>query len=165
MAVYHRVNTRPTPPWVFRKGCDHLDGSKYTYANSSLQQSLQHLCASTEKVLCSGRTKGGVLEETDWISRAFEWVTISMCACLHVLWAAENGRKWNPLVTFHHRNVGVPEKKNYELVEDRDERREKRARGNPYQSLTSFLSDTDLTDIQRLHRSLVLSLVSWSWLS
>lgn len=84
--------------------------------------------------------KGKVLKEAGWITRPFEQVTISMCVCLHVL-STETERKWDPEVTFHHRNVGVPEERNEELMEGqwRGEGRERGGWGSYGYQLLAFL--------------------------
>lgn len=130
------------------QGCDdynhHFPASEHTQANSSLQRSVQRTERTLIKINCF--TVGGegkkkqVLRETGWITRLFEEVTISIC--LHVL-SAKTGRKQYPAVTFHLRNVGVPEEKNKEVVAGRqrwEEEGVKRTRLCGYPFLTSPLS-------------------------
>lgn len=76
-----------------------------------------------------------------------------MCVCLYVL-IAQAGKKLDPAVTFHRRNVGVPKKKNREPVARKEQ-------GAIYQFLTSSSSSF----LSAFKPSPHFSPVPWSWLS
>lgn len=141
-----------------RKGWHYFLNSKYTYDNSTVYWDHRTLIEITY-VSRSGRGKKGKgRKETGWITRPFEQVTTSMCVCLHV-----PGGKWDPEVTFLHRNVGVDRREELRTdgwrTEMRGRRREQKGTVIGFSLLLCQLGYTAIEPSPHFR------LAPWSWLS